>query len=196
MTCTEVKDMFESVEMCYGQKNIPGICRVVYAIPMRQIVKWPKLPSHEDMADGDTSEKLVTITESFVLAEAAKWLKLDIIQEKSPVSFEPQGEQYSGTFLNKATLKLAAHGKVATAFCAQVLNESMAYLVQEKTGAYRLLGAEFLDTVTKPSGNFGESVTGDSGMTLEITATDKVPAPYYEGEIVTEDGTINPDAQS
>ena len=33
-------------------------------------------------------------------------------------------------------------------------------------------------------------MSGDFGTTLDIEATDVCPAPYYMGEIETEDGTI------
>ena len=44
---------------------------------------------------------------------------------------------------------------------------------------------------TTTSRDNGQGPTGTAGTTINIEASDIVDSPFYSGEIVTEDGTIN-----
>jgi hypothetical protein len=39
--------------------------------------------------------------------------------------------------------------------------------------------------------DLGQGATGTTRTTLNVEATDERPAPFYDGDIVTEDGVIN-----
>jgi hypothetical protein len=46
-------------------------------------------------------------------------------------------------------------------------------------------------TETNPSQNLGGAPTDEMGTTLEVSVTDRMPAPFYSGVIETVDGDIN-----
>lgn len=58
-------------------------------------------------------------------------------------------------------------------------------------GRFRLFGSKNWPAKIAPSQALGQGATGTSATTLTVTATDEVSMPFYEGEIPTEDGTIN-----
>jgi hypothetical protein len=81
----------------------------------------------------------------------------------------------------------------ATAFAKLANNTDLIYLVREKnSGQWRVIGNEMFQTNTRPMVNIGGDPTGEKGTTLEIEVTDPIPAPFYDGAIVTDDGDINP----
>lgn len=176
-----------SLEWCEGQLNLPGIKRTVYYIPKRDIVSWPqkKTTYTTNMAE------LATLDGSFTLAAEKKWNKLDVIVDRSPVTFEPQGVKPSKSFLNKATFVHPGVEEEATAFCALANNDDYVYIIETKPGKFRVLGNDMYQTSTSPTMDLGSEPTGEMGTTIEVEITDFIPAPFYVGEIVTEDGTIN-----
>ena len=58
-------------------------------------------------------------------------------------------------------------------------------------GKYRVVGSDKWLTKTTVAQDLGQGPTGTTSTTINVEATDECPAPFYEGEIVTEDGTIN-----
>lgn len=179
---------FGNLDWTDGQVSIPGIAQIAYAIPKRDIVTWPTL------SDAPASAAdLVKYTGSFTLEGVKTWKKINVIDGKSPVMCEPQGELRSQTFLNKATLKTSLTSIEATAFATMANNADMVYLVQEKNSkSWRVIGNEMFNTVTKPSLAIGGEATSDRGVTLEIEVTDSIPAPFYDGAIIADDGDANP----
>ena len=79
----------------------------------------------------------------------------------------------------------------ATGFCRQANADDFVYLIQVRDGKFRVLGNEAFPTDTKPKQDSGEGVTGDFGTTIEVEVTDVCPAPFYVGEILTKEGTID-----
>jgi hypothetical protein len=47
------------------------------------------------------------------------------------------------------------------------------------------------NTKTTVAQDLGQGATGTTSTTINAEATDVVPAPFYEGTIETEDGTID-----
>ena len=81
----------------------------------------------------------------------------------------------------------------ATAFAKLANNTDLVYLVREKnSGKWRLIGNEMFQTNTRPMVAIGGAPTDEKGTTLEIEVSDPIPAPFYDGAIVTDDGDINP----
>lgn len=178
----------QSLEWCEGALNLPGIRREVYAIPKRDIVKWPtrKTTYTTDM------KEIATLVGSFTLAEGKMFQVIHVLVDKSPVTAESQGSKPSKSFLNKATFVHPGVEEEAAAFCALANNDDYVYIVQTKPGKYRVIGNDMYQTETNPSQNLGAEATGEMGTTLEVSVTDSIPAPFYTGEIETADGTINP----
>jgi hypothetical protein len=116
---------------------------------------------------------------------------LKALSTKSSVTTETQGEYPSVTALNKVTLKYPGTDEEAAGFCRQAMADDMVYLVQQRNGKFRVIGSEEFESTTKPSQALGEGNTGEAGTTIEVEATDICPAPFYVGDIVTEDGVIS-----
>jgi hypothetical protein len=156
-------------------------------IPKRDIVQWPTLP--ETVVNN--IEELATYTGAFVLANEKKWLKIQVLVDKSPVTSATQGGKPSKTFLNSATFVHPGVEEVATAFCRLANNDDYVYIIQTKPGKYRVIGNDMYQTDTNPSQTLGGAATDEMGTTLEVTVTDICPAPFYTDIIETVDGDIN-----
>lgn len=179
---------FDNLDWVDGKVSIPGIYRNLYYIPKSEITAWPAV-----VASPSTPEEEVTLAGDFTLETLKTWKKINCIDIKSPVVCEPQGEMRSQTFLNKLTAVTALNDEKATAFAKLANNTDLVYLVREKnSGKWRVIGNEMFQTNTKPMVNIGGDPTGEKGTTLEIEVTDPIPAPFYDGAIVTDDGDINP----
>lgn len=179
----------QSLEWCEGAPNLPGIRRDVYVIAKRDIVKFPERITEytTDMAE------IAKLAGSFVLAESKTWMVLNVIVDRSPVTVETQGTKPSKSFINRATFVHPGVEEEAAAFCALANNDDYVYIIQTKPGKYRVIGNDMYQTETNPSQNLGATATDEIGTTLEVSVTDSIPAPFYEGQIETPDGIINPD---
>ncbi|MDR0685964.1 MAG: hypothetical protein LBF79_00675 [Dysgonamonadaceae bacterium] len=177
----------QSLNWCDGKINLPGIRTNVYFIPKRDIVLWPTL------AETYTTDMSVLATYSgdFTLETDKKWQKLQVLVDKSPVTSASQGTKPSKTALNTATFVHPGTEELATAFCRLANNDDYVYIVQTKPGKYRVIGNEMYQTETNPSQALGGSPTDEMGTTLEVSVTDVMPAPFYNGLIETVDGDIN-----
>lgn len=184
-----MKSVYESLRHCKGETVMPGLRPEAWAIPKSQILAFPKRPSASDK--DVTLASLVTLSEDFKLAADAKFFAIDILTAASNLTAASQGEFPSKTFLVSCTLKYAGVGEEATGFCQLANSDALVYVVRQKDGKYRIIGNEWEDTDTKPAQDSGMSVTDASGTTLEISVTDKSPAPFYTGKLVTEDGVID-----
>ena len=180
--------LYSSLGFCKGKPLLPGIRTRVYYIPKSDIVKFPVLPetATENMAS------LATYTGSFELEAEKKWKYIDLVDNKGKIESESQGDFPARTFVNKISLVHPETDEEATGFCRQANADDFVYLVQVRNGKFRVLGNEAFRTDTKPKQDSGEGVSGDFGTTIEIEVTDVCPAPYYTGEIITDEGTINP----
>lgn len=187
MECT-TKSIYESLNFCDGQTVLPGIKPKVYFLPKSKILSWPKLPQ---ISEAEKMSDLAKLKGSFVLEADCKWRTLKALTTKSNATSETQGEYPSVTALNKATLKYPGTDEEAAGFARQAMSDDLVYLIQQRSGKFRVLGSESFETTTKPSLAMGEGNTGEAGTTLEIEATDICFAPFYEGKIETEDGNIS-----
>jgi hypothetical protein len=178
----------QSLEWCEGKTNPPGIHSDVYYIPKRDIKTWPALPEKFNMNMGE----MATYEGNFGLAENKKWLKINVLDDKSPVTAESQGSKPSKSTLVKATFVHPGTEEDATAFCRLANNDDYVYIFRTKTGKYRVIGNDMYRTDTNPSQNLGSAATDDSkGTTIEVSVTDIMPAPFYTGIIEAVDGNIN-----
>ena len=175
----------KSLAWCQGKPELPGVKRRIYYISKYDIVGWPSL-SH------DTNGRLKTAkyTGEFTLRADAKWHYIDIIPDKSQLTSESQGEYPSQTQLNKL---VAVHPGVdadASAAAAYLNNNDNVFIVEDMRGLRRVVGSEKWLTKTTVAQDLGQGATGTASTTINVEATDECPAPFYIGDIVTEDGTI------
>ena len=181
----DCKPLQKSLNWCEGKPILPGIRRKLYYTSKSNIAKWPTLPT--DAAGRPTSAVYVG---SFVLVADTTWKVIDILSEKSQVTSEAQGEAPSQTQLNKLTAVHPDIGPEASAACAYLNNSDNVFIMQDMTGRYRVVGADLYNTKTTVAQVLGQGATGTASTTITAEAPDVVAAPFYEGEIVTEDGTI------
>lgn len=185
--CTSTA-LLDSLNFCQGKTILTGIRERAYFIPKRQIVSWPTLPSTSaEMAD------LATYTGSFTLAADAQWKYIDLTLNKGQIEWETQGERPSRSILNKVTLYHPEIDEDAAAFQRLALGEDLVIVIRQRDGKYRVIGSEMWPIDIKPKGSTGEGTTGEAGSQVEVEATDVCPAPFYVGQLVTAEGTIECD---
>lgn len=183
MKCTSLQ---KSIGWCQGTPELPGVKRRIYYLAKNQIVTFPPLPRDES---GRVTSSV--LTGSFVLAADAKWLYIDILPDKSQLTSEAQGELPSQTQLNKLTAVHPGVGEEASAAAAYINNSDNVFVVEDMKGNYRVLGNDKWSTKSTVAQDLGQGATGTTSTTISVEATDEVPAPFYTGTLVTEDGTID-----
>lgn len=176
----------KSLGWCEGTPVRPGIKRRLFYINKGQIVKFPDLP-HDDLGRPLSA----TLQGSFELAADAQWKHIDIISDKSQLTSEAQGELPSQTQLNKLTAVHPGVGSEASAAAAYINNSDNIYVVEDMNGNFRVLGNDKWSTKSTVAQDLGQGATGTASTTINVEATDEVPAPFYVGTLVTEDGEVD-----
>lgn len=179
--------MQQSLTWCPGTPELPGIKSRIYYIAKSLIAQWPTLPT--DAHGRPTAAKY---TGSFVLVADATWKRIDVLPDKCQVTSEAQGEVPSQTQLNKLTAVHPAVGEEASAAAAYINNTDNVFLVETMKSKFRVIGNDMWNTKSTVAQDLGQGATGTTSTTITAEAADVVPAPFYEGEIVTDAGTINP----
>ena len=181
----------QSLAWCMGTPELPGIRRRIYYISKNLIARWPAY-----VRDANLRSKTAALSGSFLLVADAKWKYIDILPDKSQVTSEAQGEVPSQTQLNKLTAVHPAVGEEASAASAYLNNNDNVFIIEDMKGKYRVIGSDMWNTKTTVSQDLGQGATGTTSTTINAEATDVVPAPFYEGDIETEDGTIDASPQA
>lgn len=57
-------------------------------------------------------------------------------------------------------------------------------------GNFRVLGNDKWTTKATVAQDLGQGATGTTSTTINVEATDEVPAPFYVGTLETEDGLV------
>lgn len=182
-SCTNIQ---KSLKWCEGTPELPGIKRRAYYTNKTNIASWPTLPH-----DSNGRVTSAAYTGSFTLIADATWKCIDFLPSKSQLTSDPQGEYPSQTQLNKLVLVHPGVGKDASEAAAYLNNSDNVFIVEDMKGNYRVVGSEKWEAKTTVSQDNGQGPTGTAGTTINVEATDECPAPFYTGEIETEDGTIN-----
>ena len=182
-TCTSIQ---KSLGWCQGTPELPGVKRRIYFIAKSFIVGFPQLP--RDELGRSTSAVLVG---DFVLMADATWKYIDILPDKSQLTSEAQGELPSQTQLNKLVAVHPGVGKEASAAAAYINHTDNVFVVEDMKGNYRVLGNDKWTTKATVAQDLGQGATGTTSTTINVEATDEVPAPFYVGKLDTEDGEID-----
>lgn len=188
MSCTPLDP--NSLEWCEGQTNLPGLRKKVFFTPKSNIVKWPTRPTA--LTAGQTMGKLATYVGNFEMAAEKVWQSMDITVDRSPATAEVQGSKPSKTYLNQAVLVVPNVDAESAGLSQIAANSDFVYLVQDKPGRYRVIGNEMYPTNTDVVMALGGAATDEMGTTITASCTDICHMPFYEGEIETADGIINP----
>ena len=182
-TCTSIQ---KSLGWCQGTPELPGVKRRIYFIAKSFIMGFPQLP--RDELGRSTSAVLVG---DFVLMADATWKYIDILPDKSQLTSEAQGELPSQTQLNKLVAVHPGVGQDASAAAAYINNTDNVFIVEDMKGNYRVLGNDKWTTKATVAQDLGQGATGTTSTTINVEATDEVPAPFYVGKLDTEDGEID-----
>lgn len=182
-TCTSIQ---KSLGWCQGTPELPGVKRRIYFIAKSFIMGFPQLP--RDELGRSTSAVLVG---NFVLMADATWKYIDILPDKSQLTSEAQGELPSQTQLNKLVAVHPGVGQDASAAAAYINNTDNVFIVEDMKGNYRVLGNDKWTTKATVAQDLGQGATGTTSTTINVEATDEVPAPFYVGKLDTEDGEID-----
>lgn len=181
--CTSV---LKKMDWCQGKPVLPGVRRRAWVIAANDVLEIPDF-TRDELGRPTTAVRKGNIT----LAEGAKWLPIDHLADKAEPKSDPQGEFPSQTFNNQLTIVHPEVGPEATAAITPFLNTEVYVLIEDMYGRFRIFGSKNWPAKIAPSQTLGQGATGTSSTTLAVTATDEVSMPFYEGEIPTEDGTIN-----
>ena len=181
--CTSIQ---KSLGWCQGTPELPGVKRRIYFIAKSFIMGFPQLP--RDELGRSTS---AVLTGDFVLIADATWKYIDILPDKSQLISEAQGELPSQTQLNKLVAVHPGVGKEASAAAAYINNTDNVFIVEDMKGNFRVLGNDKWTTKATVAQDLGQGATGTTSTTINVEATDEVPAPFYVGTLETEDGDID-----
>lgn len=185
--CTSDVDLYENVELCQGSASLPGVRPHMYLTRRSNILTFPKV-------QGDAAQSLedvAVIKQSFVLAEGAKFVKIDLIDGESEPTCENQGAEGAKSFLNRVNFVLPGTQKKVTGLISKLNNDDVVILYPQRDGAIRVIGNEMFRVQLELGQNGGRAVTDSSQSTVNASVYDVTPAPFYEGTFETEDGTID-----
>ena len=185
--CTTDVDLYENVEYCQGSASLPGIRPHMYLIRRANILTFPKVL-------GDTAESLeevAVIKSNFVLAEGAKFVKIDLVEGESEPTCENQGAEGAKSFLNRVNFVLPGTQKKVTGLISKLNNDDVVILYPQRDGAIRVIGNDMFRVQLELGQNAGRAVTDSSQSTVNASVSDVNPAPFYEGKFETEDGMID-----
>lgn len=176
----------QNFQWCDGKPSFPGIKKRAFYIAKSLIKEFPKLEMDEA-----GRVKSSVLKGKFVLAADATWKVIDHLADKATFTSEAQGEVPSQTQLNKVSLVHAGVEEEATMMAACLNNSDNVVIVETVAGKFRVLGNDRYVTKTTVAQDNGQGATGSTSTTINVEVTDFIPAPFYEGEIVTDEGTIN-----
>lgn len=179
-----------SLDWCEGTPEYAGIKRRIFYIAKSFIAKWPTLAKDTD--GRITAAKYVG---SFVLAADASWKHIDVLSDKCQVTSEAQGEGNSQTQLNKLVAVHPSVGEEASSAALFINNSDNVFLVEDMNGRFRVIGSDRWMTKSTVTQDMGQGAAGSASTTINAEASDVAPAPFYDGQIVTENGTINEDEE-
>lgn len=174
------------MKWCQGKTVKPGIRRRAFSIAVDQIIKWPTI-KRDSLGRVSSS----VLQGNFQLVEGAKWAVIEHLPAKAEFKSETQGEYPSQTFKVNASLVHPGVGEEAADATAAFLNANCVFIVEVMDGRFRVIGSDDYDSVITSSRDNGQGPTGNAGTTISIEASMEADAFFYEGEIVTADGTIN-----
>lgn len=184
--CTKDASIYEDLEKCPGQKKLPGIRDYLYAASKRYILKYPSVPDSPK-----TLKEAVQTTGDFILAADKYFIKIGIVKDNGKIEVENQGTDGCKTFLNKTIFGIPGTEEEASGFIDQANNDELILLVPQRNGKCRIIGSEDFSPELSLKQDTGAAATDSNTTTVEASATDFHPAPFYTGKIHTADGDID-----
>ncbi len=187
--CNTDKDLYKNVDFCVGSAALPGIRPHFYFIRKADIATFPSVKGTS--GENATMTDAVVIADDFVLAADKTWHRVDLVEGESEPSCEGQGSEGAKSFLNRVNLVVPGTQKEASALISLMNNDDIIIAYPQRDGAIRIIGNEMFRVQLELGQNAGRAVTDAAQTTINASVSDVNPAPFYEGKLVTEDGTID-----
>lgn len=184
--CTE-NDLYEDVNFCPGDRSTPGTRNHFYFVKKSKCQSIPKPKGYE----ASSMEEVAVISDNIVLQENETWKRVALVPMETEVTCKSQGSYGAKTYENKVILVLPGSAKKNTGLIAMLNNDDVLISVPMANGQHRLFGNSDYQTQVDLSQSQGKMATDPNTTTIEVTVSDQFPAPYYEGTLTTESGTIS-----
>lgn len=173
-----------------GRVNPSGIGTTVYRIRQRYITGWPTIENDPDKDDTIDEADMSTLNGSFTLDTGKYWQKIYSTQGKGSITAETTGDTDSKMFINHASFSFPDLTPEALGFSKVSVNDDFVYIVKA-AGRYHVIGSPDYRSVTTIAPTSGDAAGSTKGIVFTVDCPDVTPLPVYEGNIVTEDGSLN-----
>lgn len=173
-----------------GRVNPSGIGTTVYRIRQRYITGWPTIENDPDKDNTIEESNMSTLNGSFTLATGKYWQKIYSTQGKGSITAETTGDTDSKMFINHASFSFPDLTPEALGFSKVSVNDDFVYIVKA-AGRYHVIGSPDYRSVTTIAPTSGDAAGSTKGIVFTVDCPDVTPLPVYEGNIVTEDGSLN-----
>jgi hypothetical protein len=174
---------FSDLTHTSGSDNMPGLAQRAFFAFVADIATFPTVAATPANAEGR-----VRLTGSYVMESGKKFYECYTTKNKGNAKSEPQGELDCITFKNTGKLFFPHTTENARAAAADLKNASVVVIFLEPDGSRIVFGSKNNPASVKPMVNYGESVTGEKGVTFEFEADSNVPGYTYNGAIPLTDG--------
>ena len=173
-----------------GRVNPSGIGTTVYRIRQRYITGWPTIENDPDKDNTIDEADMSTLNGSFTLDTGKYWQKIYSTQGKGSITAETTGDTDSKMFINHASFSFPDLTPEALGFSKVSVNDDFVYIVKA-AGRYHVIGSPDYRSVTTIAPTSGDAAGSTKGIVFTVDCPDVTPLPVYEGNIVTEDGSLN-----
>jgi len=173
-----------------GRVNPSGIGTTVYRIRQRYITGWPTIENDPDKDNTIEEADMSTLNGSFTLDTGKYWQKIYSTQGKGSITSETTGDTDSKMFINHASISFPDLTPEALGFSKVSVNDDYVYIVKA-AGRYHVIGSPDYRSVTTVAPTSGDAAGSTKGVVFTVDCPDVTPLPVYEGNIVTEDGSLN-----
>ena len=175
---------YEAIEFPEGTGNLGGLRPVGYYGFISETASIPNLP--DDPATLDA----VSVISSNIVMESGKYMyPMYGTLEATGLRGEQQGDRDGRS--NKITLTwfIPGHNKENLGAARHFPKRRMFFIVRDHEGRYRLVGSIHFPAEVAATDDTGQAVADRKGITYEISTYSDGPAPIYEGEIPSLEGS-------
>lgn len=161
-----------------GVDNMPGLAQRAFFAFAADVATWPAVAAVPSDAAGR-----VRLVGNFAMVTGKKFFEAYCTKNKGGAKAEVQGEMDCKSFKVTGKIFFPHTDENARAAAADLKNAALVVVLLEPDGSRIVLGSKNLPANASPSVNFGESVTGEKGVTFEFEADSNVPGYTYKGII-------------
>lgn len=177
---------FEAIEFPEGQANLGGLRPIGYYGFIADVATFPEVPTYEAATSMDAAS---VIAANIVMKSGKSMYPMYGTLEKLNLKGEQQGPRDGHS--NNITLNwfIPGHAKENLGAARIFPKRRMFYIVTDHEAHNRLVGTRYFPASTKASDDTGNAVADLKGVTYEISTYGDGPAPIYEGEIPSAEGS-------